>query len=103
MACRFMFASIDDCKEFRSPRFPDEEHAVIQHPVVSSATFDCSVEIPAGKTLLVGGLFPTRVERDAEQGIFDRMLGQKPAKIARQQVTYIAITPQNVIPDREAE
>ncbi len=95
MQCRFMFASIDNCKTFRSPRFPDAKGVRIQHPVVSTATFQCAIDIPSGQTLLIGGLFPRVVERDAEQSMMGRWLGRQPAKIQSEQVTYISITPHN--------
>jgi type II secretory pathway component GspD/PulD (secretin) len=99
--CRFMFASIDDCKTFRSPSYPDAD-VRIQHPVISTANFECSVDIPHGQTLLIGGLFPRQVEQEGESSVLGRLLRLSPPKIARAQVTYIAVTPRAVWPSTEA-
>jgi hypothetical protein len=41
-------------------------------------------------------LFPTRVERQEKTGVMSRLLGQQPARLSRDQVTFIAITPRKV-------
>lgn len=96
MRCRFIFASIDGCQTFRPPQCPDAADTRVQHPVVSTSEFQCDVDIPGGQTLLIGGLFPSKVKRKLEQGVVSRMLGQQPATVEREQVTYIAITPRTL-------
>jgi type II secretory pathway component GspD/PulD (secretin) len=95
MKCRFRFASIDDCKTFRSSRYPDAKDVRIQHPVITTASLACAIDIPAGETLLIGGLFPRRVERNLKQGALSRLLGRQPTESVSE-VTYIAITPRAV-------
>ena len=94
--CRIRFASIDDCKTFRPSRYPDAKDIRVQHPVISTASFECAMDIPTDQTLLIGGLFPRRVERDGEQSVISRLLGRQPPKVASEQMTYIAITPRTV-------
>ncbi len=98
MKCRIMFAAIKDCREFRPPRFPDATDVVIQHPVATTSCFECSMEIPAGQTLLIGGLFPSTRTYDVQPDMIGRLLGQRPKKIARDEVGYIAITPRTLDP-----
>ena len=99
MTCRFMFAAIKDCKQFRPARYPDAKDTRIQHPVAATSTFECSIDIPAGQTLLIGGLFPSEREYDAEQTMLGRLLGQTPKKVVRKEMTYIAITPRTLEPE----
>ncbi len=96
MKCRIMFAAIKDCKQFRPLRYPDAKDIRIQHPVASTSSFECSIDIPAGQTLLIGGLFPGKREYDAERSTVSRLLGRPPKKIVREEMTYIAITPRTV-------
>ncbi|MBM4091342.1 MAG: hypothetical protein FJ276_18250 [Planctomycetes bacterium] len=90
---RVMVAAIKDCRVIRSPRHPDAEDVWIQHPVASTNRFDCSVDIPAGRTLLDGGLCPAERAYDAPQSTVSRLLGSTPKKVVREEMTYIAITP----------
>ncbi len=99
LRCKLMFASIGECKTFRSPRYPEAKGVRIQRPVVTTTNIECEVDIPAGQTLLIGGLFPTAVQQDAEQGILSRLIGMRPAKIFSEQVMFIAITPRTVTPE----
>jgi beta-lactamase regulating signal transducer with metallopeptidase domain len=94
--CRFLFAAIKDCKTFRSPRYPDAQDIRVQHPIVATSCFECAIDVPAGQTLLIGGLFPAQREREAEQSMIGRLLGQSPNRIVRNEMTYIAITPRTV-------
>jgi beta-lactamase regulating signal transducer with metallopeptidase domain len=99
LKCRFRFASIDDCKTFRPARYPDAKGLVVQHPVVSTASLECAIDIPAGETLLIGGLFPQETERTEKQSAIGRLLGRQPTKITREEMTYIAITPRTITAD----
>jgi hypothetical protein len=103
MSCRFRFAAIEGCKTFRSPRFPAATHLRIQQPIVRTDTFECALHIPAGQTLLIGGLMPTKVERTEQQGTLDRLLGLEPNQVFEEQVIYIAIRPRTLEPERQAQ
>jgi hypothetical protein len=103
MSCRFRFATIEGCKTFRSPRFPEVTGLRVQHPIVRTNTFECALHIPTGQTLLIGGLMPAKVERRVEQGTFDRLLGRQPDQVVQEQVIYIAIRPYTLEPERQAQ
>jgi hypothetical protein len=97
LKCRIMFADIKDCMQFRPPRYPDAHDVWIQHPVAATSSFECSMDIPSGQTLLIGGLFPTERKYVARgQSMIGRLLGRSPKKIVRKEMTYIAITPRTV-------
>jgi general secretion pathway protein D len=99
LRCKLMFASIGDCKTFRSPRYPDAKGIKIQRPVVTTTNVECEVDIPTGQTLLIGGLFPQTVQRETERGMVSRLIGIRPAKVSSEQVMFIAITPRTVTPE----
>ncbi len=103
LKCHLRFASIDDCKSFRPPRHPDAKGIRVQHPVISTASFECEIDIPTGQTLLIGGLFPRQVEREEKQSAISRLLGREPRKIAREQMTYIAFTPRTLVPEESEQ
>jgi general secretion pathway protein D len=94
--CRFTFASINDCMLFRPPRYPDAEGVQIQHPVVSTNSFECSIDVPEGRTFLIGGLFPCQKAIEAEQSTLSRLIGREPETITLDHVTYVAITPRTL-------
>ena len=96
--CQFKFAAIDDCKTFRPSRYPDANDIRVQHPVVTTASLECAIDIPTGQTLLIGGLFPRRVERTEKQSAISQLLGRQPTKIDSEEMTYIAITPRTITP-----
>ena len=97
MVCRFRFASIDGCRDFHSPRFPNED-VMIQHPIVATSEFECAMDIPDGKTLIIGGLFPQKVERKEVQNSLSRWLGMEQKTTSYEQVMYVAITPRTLEP-----
>jgi hypothetical protein len=99
--CRFRFASIGDCKTFRPSRYPDAKDVHVQHPVVTTASLECAIDIPSGQTLLIGGLFPRQVERNVKQGTINRLLGRQSTEVVSE-ATYIAITPRTVSAETSA-
>ncbi len=98
LVCRFRFASIDGCKNFKSPRFPEALGLMVQHPTVTTSDLECAMDIPTGQTLVIGGLFPQTVQRTTKQSTVSRWLGRQQDPQRVEQVMYMAITPRTIPP-----